>query len=87
MSQPFTRPTLYKGYRFPPEVISRCVWLYFRFNVSLPDVSELMLARGIEVSHEAIRLWNIAVRRGVRPTTEAVTGRVLQTSGTSMNSA
>jgi putative transposase len=57
MSQPPTRPTLYKGYRFPPEIISRCVWLYHRFGVSLRDVSELMLARGIEVSHEAVRLW------------------------------
>jgi transposase-like protein len=35
MSQPSTRPTLYKGYRFPPEIISRCVWLYYRFGVSL----------------------------------------------------
>src|ERR1700736_6125172 len=45
MSQPSTRPTLYKGYRFPAEIISRCVWLYYRFGVSLRDVSELMLAR------------------------------------------
>ena len=56
MSQPSTRPTLYKGYRFPPQIISQCVWLYYRFGVSLRDVSELMLARGIVVSHEAIRL-------------------------------
>jgi putative transposase len=55
MSQGSLRPALYKGYRFPPEIISRCVWLYYRFGVSLRDVSELMLARGIEVSHEAIR--------------------------------
>jgi putative transposase len=59
MSQPSTRPTLYKGYRFPPAIISYCVWLYYRFGVSLRDVSELMLARGIEVSHEAIRLWTL----------------------------
>jgi putative transposase len=59
LSQVSTRPTLYKGYRFSPEVISRCVWLYYRFGVSLRDVSELMLARGIEVSHEAIRLWTV----------------------------
>jgi len=59
MSQPSTRPPLYKGYRFPPEIISRCVWLYYRFSVSLRDVSELMLARGIEVSHEAVRLWTL----------------------------
>ena len=59
MSQPFTRPTLYKGYHFTPAIISRCVWLYYRFGVSLRDASELMLARGIEVSHEAIRLWTL----------------------------
>ena len=59
MSQSSTRSSLYKGYRFPPEIISRCVWLYYRFGVSLRDVSELMLARGIEVSHEVIRLWTL----------------------------
>ena len=47
MSQPSNRATIYKGYRFPPEIISRCVWLYYRFGVSLRDVSESMLARGI----------------------------------------
>jgi hypothetical protein len=59
MSKPANRPTLYKGYRFPPEIISHGVSLYYRFRVSLRDVSELMLARGIEVSHEAIRLWTL----------------------------
>jgi putative transposase len=59
MPQPSIRPPLYKGYRFPPEIISRCVWLYYRFGVSLRDVSELMLPRGIQVSHEAIRLWTL----------------------------
>ena len=33
--------------------------VYYRFGVRLRDVSELMLARGIEVSHEAIRLWGL----------------------------
>ena len=37
----------------------QCVWLYSRFGVTLRDVSELMLARGVEVSHEAIRLWTL----------------------------
>jgi putative transposase len=59
MSQPSNRATIYKGYRVPPEIISRCVWLYDRFGLSLRDVSELMLSRGIEVSHEAIRLWTM----------------------------
>jgi hypothetical protein len=47
VSQPSTRPTFYKGYRFPPEIISRCLWLYYRFGVGLRDVSELMLAEGL----------------------------------------
>jgi len=59
MSKPSARPQLYKGCRFPAEIISHGVWLYYRFGVSLRDVSELMLARGIEVSYEAIRLWTL----------------------------
>ena len=48
----------YRGYRFPAEIISHCVWLYFRFSLSFRDIQEeMMLERGIEVSHEAIRLW------------------------------
>jgi putative transposase len=56
MWQPSTRPPLDKGFRFPfpSEIISYCVWLSYRFSVSLRDVSDMMLARGIEVSHEAI---------------------------------
>jgi putative transposase len=26
----------YKGHRYPAEVISHCVWLYFRFPPQLP---------------------------------------------------
>jgi putative transposase len=33
------------------------VWLYFRFPLSLREVEELMLARGVVVSHESIRRW------------------------------
>jgi transposase-like protein len=36
----------YSGYRFPAEVISHAVWLYFRFPLSLPMVDELLAARG-----------------------------------------
>jgi putative transposase len=32
----------YKGYRFPPEIISHGVWLYFRFSLSFHDVEELL---------------------------------------------
>jgi putative transposase len=47
----------YKGYRFPPEIISHCVWLYFRFSLSFRDVEELLAQRGIVVSHETVRQW------------------------------
>jgi putative transposase len=30
----------YKGYRFPPVIISHGVWLYFRFSLSYRDVEE-----------------------------------------------
>ena len=38
----------YKGFRFPPEIISHCVWLYHRFPLSFRDVQELMLERGVD---------------------------------------
>src|SRR5438067_10867386 len=47
--------SLFRGYRFPPEVIGYAVWLYFRFHLSLRDVQDLLAERGIVVSHEAIR--------------------------------
>lgn len=47
----------YKGFRFPAEVISHAVWLYHRFPLSYREVEELLLARGIIVSHETVRQW------------------------------
>jgi putative transposase len=44
-------------HRFPAEVISYTVWLYFRFPLSLRMVEEMLAARGIEVSHKAVRQW------------------------------
>jgi putative transposase len=41
----------YKGYRFPPEIISHCVWLYFRFPLSYRDIEELMAERGIVLTY------------------------------------
>ena len=47
----------YRGHRFPPEIISRAVWLYHRFTLSFRDVEDLLAERGITVSYEVIRLW------------------------------
>lgn len=49
--------SLYSGHRFPVEVISQAVWLYFRFPLSLRMVEEMLAARGIVVSHETVRQW------------------------------
>ena len=48
---------LYKRHRFPPSVIQHAVWLYYRFNLSVRDVEDLLAERNISVSYEAIRLW------------------------------
>ena len=49
----------YKRHRFPPEIISYAVWLYFRFNLSHRDAEDLLAERGIIVSYESIRYWCI----------------------------
>lgn len=47
----------YKRHRFPPDIISYAVWLYYRFNLSHRDIEDLLAERGITVSYESIRLW------------------------------
>ena len=49
--------SLYCRHRFPPEVISYAVWLYFRFPLSLRMVEERLAARGICVTSETVRQW------------------------------
>jgi putative transposase len=51
-----TSTPTYKKHRFPPEIISHGVWLYFRFCLSYRNVEELLFARGIIVTYEAIRV-------------------------------
>ena len=52
---PPANPERYKHHRFPGEIISHGVWLYYRFSLSYRDVQELLCERGIDVTHEAIR--------------------------------
>ena len=54
---------IYKRHRFPPDIISYAVWLYFRFNLSHRDIEDLLAQRGIIVSYESIRLWCIKFGR------------------------
>ncbi len=52
-----TTATSYKGHRFPHEIISHAVWLYYRFSLSYRDVEELLAERGIIVTYETVRQW------------------------------
>jgi putative transposase len=47
----------YKNHRFPVEIISHGVKLYYRFCLSYRDVEELLFARGILMTYETIRKW------------------------------
>ena len=59
------KPISYGGHRFPPEVISYAVWLYFRFPLSLRMVEEMLAARGIEASYETVRRWSTKFGLGI----------------------
>ncbi|HEY5443132.1 MAG TPA: IS6 family transposase [Pyrinomonadaceae bacterium] len=48
---------LYHRRRFPAEIISHCVWLYFRFTLSFRDVEEMLAMRGVVLTHETVREW------------------------------
>jgi putative transposase len=44
-------------HRFPGDIISHGVWLYYRFHLSYREGQELLFERGIDVTDEAIRPW------------------------------
>ena len=74
-SEPANDAISYAGYRFPPDVISYAVWLYYRFPLSLRMVEELLAARGIELTYETVRGWSVkfglGITRRIRSTTLA----------------
>ena len=47
----------YHRHRFPVEIISHSVWLYFRFALSFRDVEEMLAMRGVTLSYETVREW------------------------------
>ena len=53
------QPSLYRGYRFLPEIIAHTVWLYHRFGLSFRNVEDLLAERGIIVTYETIRQWRL----------------------------
>ena len=58
-----TTPSLYRGFRFPAEIIEQAVWLYRCFSLSLRDVELILAARGVVVSDETVRDWGIRFGR------------------------
>jgi putative transposase len=45
----------YKNRRFPDEIMSHGVWVYYRFCLSYRDVEEFLFARGLSVTYKTIR--------------------------------
>jgi putative transposase len=50
-------PDPHYRHRYPAEIISYAVWLYYVFSLSLRDVELLLAERGVVVSYESIRRW------------------------------
>ena len=53
-----TSVSRYHRHRFPAEIISHCVWLYFRFALSFRDVEEMLAMRGVSLTYETVREWS-----------------------------
>ena len=47
----------FKDKQFSKEIIILCVRWYLKYNLSYRDLQEMMLERGIEVSHTTIYRW------------------------------
>ena len=57
-------PPSYRGYRFPPEIISHAVWLYHHFGLSFRDAEDLSAQREVTGTYETIRQWLRQVKLG-----------------------
>ena len=54
----------FKHHRFPPDIISYAVWLYYRFNLSHRDIEDLLAQRGITVTLSGLENYPVGWRRG-----------------------
>ena len=54
---PVQSPSVFAGFRFPPEVILLAVRWYLRYGLSYRDLEELLAERGIEVDHVTLYRW------------------------------
>ena len=51
------RPALFRKRQFEPIIIVTCVRWYFRFSLSLRDIKELIVERGLAMDHTTIWRW------------------------------
>jgi hypothetical protein len=63
--------SLYHRHRFPAEIISHCIWLYYRFSLSFRDVEEMLAMRGVNLSYDLL-CWKSNCDAGRRTAVVAV---------------
>jgi transposase, IS6 family len=74
-----TRPTIFKWRQTAPELILCAVRWYLRYSLSLRDVEDLLIERGLEADHTTIWRWvqrygpelEQRVRRHLKPTNKS----------------
>ena len=47
----------FRYFKTSPEIIRLAVMMYVRFPLSLRQVEDLLIERGIDICHETVRLW------------------------------
>ncbi len=47
----------FKRLHYPAEVIGMCVRWYLAYSLSLRNIEEMMLERGIKVEHSTLNRW------------------------------
>jgi putative transposase len=52
-----TRPAIFRYFKTSPEIIRIAVMMYVRFPLSLRNVEDLLHERGIDITHETVRVW------------------------------
>ena len=47
----------FKYFKTSPEIIRLAVMVYVRYPLSVRNLEDLLHERGIDISHETVRLW------------------------------
>lgn len=57
MPRPRKPASPFRYFNSSPEIIRLAVLMYVRFPLSLRNVEDLLFERGIDISHETVRMW------------------------------